>query len=74
VAEATVVWCDYALTMSEFAAVVASISQMGPNIRPGIGVVDDLAVCMHIEGGLLDASLSFHFQPFDPHGFFELLN
>lgn len=45
--------------MSKLAAVVAPAGQMGPNVRPGIGVVNELAVRVHVEGGLLDASLSF---------------
>lgn len=60
--------------MSKLAAVVALAGQMGPNVRPGIGVVNELAVRVHVEGGLLDASLSFGWDRFHPHGVFELLD
>ena len=71
VAEAAVVWCDEVLSVAEFDVVVASSSEMSSYVGPGIGVIDVVSVCVHIEGWFLDVSLAFGFQHFNPHGFYE---
>jgi len=71
IAEAAVVCCDEVLSVAKFDVVVASSSEMSSYVGPGIGVVDVVSICMHIEGWFLDASLAFGFQHFNPHGFYE---
>ena len=70
-AQATVVRRDEVLPMSKFTAVVAPACQVGSYVGPGVGVVNKVAICMHIEGGSRQASLALGFQQFNPHGVLE---
>ena len=72
--EAAVVRRGQDSSMSKFAVVVAPPCQMGSYVRPGVGVVNEVTVRVHIEGGLLQASLALGFQHLDPHGVFKRLD
>ena len=72
--EAAVVRRDRDLPMSKFAVVIAFSCQVGPYIRPGVGVVDEITVRVHIKSGFLQASLGLGLKHFDPHGVFEGLD
>jgi len=47
---------------------------MGPYIRPCVGVVNKISVCVYVEGGLLGATLDFCVKCIDPQGVFEHLD
>ena len=70
-AQATVVQHDKVLPMSKFTAVVAPACQVGLYVGPGVGVVNKVAICMHVEGGPWQASMALGFQQFNSHGVLE---
>ena len=70
-AQATVVQRDKVLPMSKFTALVASACQVGLYVGPSAGVINEVAICMHVKGGPWQASLALGFQQFNPHGVLE---
>ena len=50
VTQAAVVGVHFGFSLAQLAAVVVSFHQMGPHVRPEVCVVDDVTICVYVEG------------------------